>query len=97
MDDNREVTNEEVITSDDGCMLTTVDNPFNPFDDFDSWLMFDIEKGYNTCGMLARVAAIPDGLSQKEIDRLTESAIDKIIENDFLDLYKKVTNHAVTA
>lgn len=28
------------------CMLTTVDNPFDPFEQFTSWFMFDEEKGY---------------------------------------------------
>jgi len=28
------------------CMLTTFDNPYNPFDEFTSWFMFDEEKGY---------------------------------------------------
>ena len=27
-------------------MLTTVDNPFDPFEQFTSWFMFDEEKGY---------------------------------------------------
>ena len=26
------------------CMLSTIDNPFNPFEDYSSWLMFDKEK-----------------------------------------------------
>lgn len=26
------------------CMLTTVDNPFDPFEQFTSWFMFDEEK-----------------------------------------------------
>ena len=37
-------------------MLSTIDNPFNPFDDFDSWFHYDIEKGYNSCSYLARIA-----------------------------------------
>ena len=36
-------------------MVTTVDNPYNPFTEFYEWLSFDIEKGYNTCGLLARL------------------------------------------
>ena len=73
------------------CMLTTIDNPFNPFDDFVPWLMFDIEKGYNTCGRLARIANYTDDMTSKEEDEETERAIDEIITYDFMDLYKKVT------
>ena len=29
-------------------MLTTIDNPFNPFTNFDDWYAFDTSKGYNT-------------------------------------------------
>ena len=73
------------------CMLTTIDNPFNPFDDFIPWFMFDIEKGYNTCGRLARIANYTDDMTSKEEDEETERAIDEIITYDFMDLYKKVT------
>ena len=74
------------------CMLTTIDNPFNPFEQFTSWFLFDIEHGYNTCSRLARIAKFSDAFTQKEIDEENERAIDEIIENDFLNIYKKVTN-----
>ena len=37
------------------CMLTTIDNPYNPFTQFSKWFMFDTEKGYNSCGYLDRI------------------------------------------
>ena len=74
------------------CMLTTIDNPFNPFEQFTSWFLFDIEHGYNTCSRLARIAKFSDKKKKKEIDEENERAIDEIIENDFLNIYKKVTN-----
>lgn len=73
------------------CMLTTIDNPFDPFEQFTSWLMFDIEKGYNSCGRLARIAQISEDMSQIETDREIERAIDEIIQYDFLNIFKKVT------
>ena len=71
-------------------MLTTVDNPFNPFEQFASWLMFDIGKGYNSCAYLARIANPTDDMSDQEIDAEIERAIDEIIKYDFADLYRKV-------
>ena len=70
-------------------MLTTVDNPYDPFEQFTSWLLFDNEKGYNTCGKLARIAQFSEEMSQIEIDIETDRAIDEIIKNDFLNIYVK--------
>lgn len=70
-------------------MLTTVDNPFDPFEQFTSWLLFDDEKGYNTCGKLARIAQLSDDMTQKEIEIETNRAIEEIIANDFLNIYIK--------
>ena len=35
-------------------MLTTSDNPFDPFDEFEKWNAQDVAKGYNTLQYLAR-------------------------------------------
>ena len=72
------------------CMLTTFDNPYNPFDDFTLWLMYDKEQGYDTCERLARIAKLSDDMSQDEIDAETDRAMDEIIFYDFLNIYKKV-------
>lgn len=72
------------------CMLTTFDNPFNPFDQFESWFLFDVEKGYNSCGKLARIAKLSQDMSDKEYLEETERAIDEIILYDPLNIYKKL-------
>lgn len=75
------------------CMLTTIDNPFDPFEQFTSWFLFDVEKGYDSCGRLMRIAKLEDDMTQKEIDEEVERAIDEIIKYDFMNVYKKVTNN----
>ena len=72
------------------CALTTFDNPYDPFDQFDSWFMFDVDKGYNSCAYLDRIARTSDQLSDEENDQEIERAIDEIIKYDFLNIYKKV-------
>lgn len=74
------------------CMITTNDNPYNPFDQFTLWLLFDKEKGYNTCEHLARIANLSDDLSEKEIEEETVRAIDEIIKYDPFNVYLKVFN-----
>ncbi len=73
------------------CMLTTFDNPFDPFEQFTSWFLFDTEKGYNSCSYLARIARITDQFTEEENDKEVERAIDEIIKYDFRNIYKKVT------
>ncbi len=76
------------------CMLTTFDNPYDPFDQFTLWLMFDKEKGYNSCEYLARIIQLSDDLTEKEVQEETERAIDEIIMFDPLNIYKKVTRES---
>ena len=72
------------------CMLTTFDNPYNPFDEFTSWFMFDEEKGYHSCAYLGRIAKTSEQLSDEENAQEIELAIDEIIKYDFQNIYKKV-------
>ena len=73
------------------CALTTIDNPYNPFDDFDSWYAFDTDKGYCSCSYLDRIANTSSQMSDEENEREIERAIDEIIKYDFMNVYKKVT------
>lgn len=72
------------------CALTTFDNPYDPFEDFDSWFMFDTDKGYNSSSYLDRIARTSDQLTEEENDQEIERAIDEIIKYDFMNIYKKV-------
>lgn len=71
-------------------MLTTFDNPYDPFDQYDDWLQFDLEAGYSTNSYLARIAMLSESLSDKEVSDEIERAIDEIIKYDFRNIYKKV-------
>lgn len=51
-------------------MLSTSDNPFNPFEQFKEWYAFDVSHGYNTLGYLAAVAETSD--DQFDIDNRLE-------------------------
>ena len=74
----------------EACMLTTFDNPYNPFTQFDNWFHFDTEKGYNTCDYLGRIAKTSDEFTDQEYNQAIESAIDEIIRYDFRNIYKKI-------
>lgn len=72
-------------------MLTTVDNPFDPFTQFDEWNAFDQQRGYNSLSLLARIANVSDDLSEPDYNLEIEHAIDEIVEINASGLHKKVS------
>ena len=72
--------------------LSTSDNPFNPFTDFKRWFAFDSEKGYNSSGLVARVAFFSSELPYEDQDRIVEAAIDQIIDLNVTGNYIKVVD-----
>lgn len=71
-------------------MLTTVDNPFDPFTQFDDWNAFDMLKGYHTLAYMARVVRTSDDLSEADQSLAIEQGIDDIVRENPLGLYRKV-------
>ena len=66
-------------------MITTKDNPFNYFTDFDNWYAFDEQKGYHSLSYLARIAKTSSDLTDKEYSEIIEAAVDEIVEMNIDD------------
>ena len=75
------------------CAITTFDNPYDPFDQFTQWMLYDNAKGYGTACYLARIARVSDELTDEENSEEIERAIDEIIKYDFRNIYKKVVRY----
>lgn len=72
-------------------MLTTVDNPFDPFTEFKQWLAWDTGKGYNTPGLLDRIVVSSDEMSEVDQALAIQDGIDEIVRENVLGLYRKVS------
>lgn len=58
-------------------MLTTFDNPFNPFEEFSIWWKTDHLLGHNCCEILARNSMTSDYFSDERNEELiAEAALD---------------------
>jgi len=71
-------------------MLTTTDNPHDPFTAFEEWYAFDELAGYHTCSFLARVLKTSEEMSEADQDIALEQAIEEIVKENALGLYRKV-------
>ena len=76
-------------------MLTTIDNPFNPFTHYDEWYNYDHAQGYYTCEYLARIAKTSDELSDHDNALAIEDAIDEIVKLNILGIYLKIDSDYV--
>jgi hypothetical protein len=71
-------------------MLTTVDNPYSPFTQFDEWLQFDESSGYFTTQYLARLTLSSGDLSDADQSIAIEQAIDEAVYENINGKYRKV-------
>jgi len=72
-------------------MLSTVDNPFNPFTQWDEWFAYDEKLGYHTCALLARVTHTSDELSDVDQDLTVQQAIDEVVRYNVSGMHRKVS------
>ena len=70
--------------------ITTIDNPFDPFDQFDDWKRFDEDHGYYTCNYLARIAETSSGLSDDEYRDAVNRAVKEVYDMNILGIYRIV-------
>jgi hypothetical protein len=69
-------------------MLTTIDNPWNPYTQWEEWYAFDQSKGYDTPGLLARVANVSFDLSEGDQYLAVKEAIDTIVHDNFSGMHR---------
>ena len=74
------------------CMLTTVDNPFDPYDEdqWDDWLAFDQRNGYYCNELLARELISSESLSDLDIAIAQEQAVERICKLNISGKYLKL-------
>jgi hypothetical protein len=72
-------------------MLTTVDNPFDPFTEWDEWYAFDTRHGYHSAGLLARIVITSDDLSDADQALAIRLGIEEIVRENVSGMHKKVS------
>lgn len=84
-----EATQEATISRPE-YMLTTVDNPYDPFTQWDEWLSWDTTAGYLTPGLLARIAMSSDEISEADRHAAIQDAIDEIVRENVSGMHRKI-------
>lgn len=72
------------------CMLTTYDNPFDPFTQWDEWYAWDLNAGYHTPGLLARIVKTSNELAEADQFLAVQHAIDEIVHENVSGMHRKV-------
>lgn len=72
-------------------MLTTIDNPFNPFTQFDDWYNYDENVlGYHSLELLASVCKTSDEFSETQQEQDINDAIDSICKLNVLGVFRRI-------
>ena len=78
------------ITENSDVMLSTYDNPINPFTDFKAWWKMDLILGHDCCGLLARTANLSTFSSDQSKDLEIFNAMKEIV-NENPTIYRIVS------
>lgn len=71
--------------------ITTTDNPYDPFTQFDDWNAYDQQKGYYSCAYLARIANTSPDMSENVEQEHINDAVEEIAKYNWLGIYKVVS------
>lgn len=69
--------------------LTTIDNPFDPFEESDNWRRYDEDHGYYTNSLMARCLSVHDEMSDDAFNFQVEQIVDELVKLNLLGIYKK--------
>lgn len=70
--------------------VTTLDNPFDPFDDYENWKRFDEDYGYHTESLICRYLEASPEFGEDIYNKAVEDAVDKVVHYNFTGNYRKV-------
>lgn len=73
-------------------LVTTTDNPYNPFTQWDAWYAWDEAAGYHTSGLMARLAHTSADLPEPEQDAELQRVVDEIVRENVTGVYTKVAS-----
>lgn len=72
--------------------VTTLDNPYDYWTNFDEWYAFDTEKGYNTCAYLARISVATSEMSETDYTKAVNDAVDEVLRLNITGNYIRTVN-----
>ena len=73
----------------DNYMLTTIDNPYSPFSQYDEWFAWDWDR-YNSLSLLARVTHTSPNLSDEDQHMAIQQAIKDIVTENVSGMHTRV-------
>lgn len=71
-------------------MLSTIDNPYDPYTQWDEWYSWDQSHGYNTPSYLAMMVVNSNDLSDTDQALAIDLAIDEIVSENVSGVYIRV-------
>ena len=82
-----------IIEDGDNLVLTTIDNPFNPKEDYAKWKTWDEENEYFTESLIARLVVMDKDYNDEDdirTNQIMDKVIQEILDNDALEVYMLV-------